>query len=387
MKTLLFAKGGGPMYTRDFIGRASASGEQGESEGTLRHLCERDDLRVIYFGQSYGELPCESYRPMIDGLTEMSNAAVQEAYWDVDEIAIRAMLGDDECIGFLNIAGYSPTFSWIANPNYATVQAAAVRYTGPMNSIIERLKLPRLVVNNDPRTYPKDQEMSYGWDHIRPVALLDQWGDQRVQVVGGKKYLRRSIWAKCESWGYLKRYENLGIERCVVLAHAHVDTGTRNGSFEPWHRILDGTSYPIYGAGWDGFPQWQGAVRPKEVQEILKDAICCPVLFNTPGFYTGKCYVLESCGCIPILYGDGSCPHTADPREQWQLFSDPRRVVFDLDRVIDERDIDEERREWNLRCLPDWRLLDQMIDNLLDGLDISSDAWFKRYGGYRQLTG
>ncbi len=400
MKALLVAKSGGAFFTRAESAKNSSSGEQGETEGIIRHLAQRDDIRLIYFGRAYGEIPCEIFEPDINGFTEYTTVREQETHWAEDVARMKQLLHGDELIGFVMTAGYSPTFSWVNNPNGAQVQAASVRYQGPVLNILEQFEIPRIVVNNDPRTYPKDQEMSCGWKYARPAALLDQCALDTFQVVGGKKYRRRSVWARPESWAYhLRGLPNTEALSCVVIAHAHITDGCkqrhRNSS---WANVLGGDlpyGLQVWGNGWKAYESYDpnimlGTLRPNEVMALLNQTMCCPCVAAAPGFYTGKVYVCEAQGCIPILYGDGNDLYTWDPNGILEPLNSPYRVVKpgDLKRIVDLYRLNEnlriERRKfWSEATKAHWYYLDNVVSDLVQGRDWNSPDWFEEYGGYR----
>lgn len=403
-KAIIVCKGGSAFTARTFAARASFVGEQGETEGLLRHLVQRGDLRVIYFGKWRGDRidGVEVLEPHVDGLDDLSGGDMQRERFKLDVEAMRALLGPNKPIGLLNVAGYSPTMSHINNPNHATVQAASVRYQAPMLNMLEALKLPRLVINNDPRTYPKDQEMSLMLKYARPRSLLDQWNNECEQVVGRKKYRRRSVWARCESWGYIEPRENTGAYPVGCVAHAHIGTGIKTGSAEAWDIVLGGElpeSMVIYGAGWDKHPLYDpelmpGPITPAQVSDVLSQCVCCPVVSHTPGFYTGKPYVLVANGCIPILFGDGAHKYTYDPYGHMMPLRTYDRIVQpgDLKLIVDSLWDNEVRRDtllrhWRKVLEPDFTKLDKMLGCLIEHGTEVVDArwWFEEFGGYAPL--
>lgn len=391
-KTILIAKGGSVYRTRALASTAPPTGEQGETEGLIRHLLIRDDINLVYFGKYRGEVPkglTVVDSELVNVKSNFTLAKDQEIGFRIDIDAIE----DFEPIAFIQTAGYSPTMSMIDNPRGATVQCAAINYTAPMLNIIEHFKLPRLVVNCDPRTYPRDQEMSMGWPYCRPAALLDQCYKTISKVVGSKKYTVRSVHARPESWGYHVRSSNTDENDCVIVAHAHIKDGCKQKMRGvSWHNVLDGSDYKVYGKGWEHYEgynedQFPGCIPPNEVYEKIRTHSFTPCVSAGHGFYTGKVYVAESQGCIPILYGDGSDPYTWDPLGLFiPLNSEIRiRKPGDLGRIIRMQSghLKEVRALWRERCRPHWNVLDNMINDLLSGLDIKSPEWFELYGGYK----
>jgi hypothetical protein len=407
LKVLLVNKGGSAFRTRANARLASAVGEQGETEGTIQHLAERNDIRVVYFGRYLGEdigcdavvAPSATLALAADYGSYVQDASPeeQEAAWLADMQSLETVIGGDEVIGLLQVAGYSPTFSWIGNPKASTVQCSSVMYQGPQLKACEYFKIPRLIVNNDPRTYPKDQEMSFGWEYARPAALLDQCQLDRKIIVGGEHYLRRSVWARSESWAYQERRENTDKMSSVCIAHAHITDGCKQrGRDAAWANVLGDTlpsGLRVFGRGWENFSGYDpavmvGEIKPSEVLDVFNCTTCCPCVAAAPGFYTGKVYVCESQGCIPILYGNGDDPYTWDPNGVFLPLNSPLRVCKpgDLARVVDEtcKEKDALRETWHALCKPHFSLLDEMIDKLVAGKDWRSAEWFDRFGGYQR---
>ena len=296
---ILITKYGMKFYSRDKL--TNKGGEQGETEGLLRHLveCGHD---VTYFGRWEGEVPGVRFvAATLGDLDHESSAAQQQACWDAD---LKLLAGNYDAA--IQVNGLAPTFSWIDNPRGARLQAFAVRYCGPWLNALQRLHLPRLCINNDPRSYPRDQEMSYGWEWCRPAALLDQCDARVKQVVGGKEYLRVSTYGACESFGYLPVRENRREKDIVIVAHSHFNDSL--GTKGDWS-LLDElfAKFPdllVYGAGWESWAEkypgrFPGAVSPAKVLDLVNEAKCSYVVDHHPGFKTGKPYVLTSQGCVP----------------------------------------------------------------------------------------
>src|SRR5580765_254340 len=190
MKALIVCKSG------SVFGTSSPNGEVGETAGILDHLRDRyPKMRLIYFGhhtnQAIARHPGWTFvKPQTEDVTENSPSSVQFKGFILDKEIMQSVLGTAEPLCLLNISGYTPTMSWLGNPKKTIVQLQSVKYQAPMLALLQNLQLRRVVINNDPRTYPKDQEMSLGWDYARPAALLDQCSWNVYQVVGGIRYRR-----------------------------------------------------------------------------------------------------------------------------------------------------------------------------------------------------
>lgn len=392
-RCVLVTKTGLSFTSREEARRGSAVGEQGETEGLMRRLVEMG-LRVVYLGKARGEVPgVEFVQPCTSHLTEDSDPREQENTLD----SLAREVSEHEPLCAFNVCGPTATFSMIGNPKGSRVQAQGIHYTAPLLGVLHRLNLRRICVNNDPRTYPRDQEMSWGMPHCRPVALLDQCEDERVMTVGGIEYRRKSRYAACESWAWLPRDWSAPHEAripCTIVAHAHIGDGCgQKRRDDAWWNVLGGReTWPdglrVYGAGWEHYRDYDpevmpGKVRPSEALELFGRARCTPCVAAAPGFYTGKPYVAMSMGCVPVLYGDGTDPYTWDPRGDLIGLGSAERVVRpgDLKRLA-ESFSDEEvwssvRDEWAKELRPRWQVLDELVDDLLHERELGD-----RYGGY-----
>ncbi len=384
---ILISKYGAVFRTRENARTGSPTGEVGETEGLIRYLIQQGH-DVSFFGQMRGEIEgCRYVESNVKGLTSgnfVGDPDEQKERWakDIEDIGERPGM-------FINVAGFAPTMSFIDNPRHNNVYATGVNYCAPLLNVYRHFKLPRIVVNNDPRTYPRDMEMSLLDDILVPAAVLDQASYTIKTKIGGVQYKRHSAYAACESWAYLDKYENTDKNACIVLAHAHIKDGCRQKDRSTaWDTVID-DDYPVYGKGWeDQDVNWKGHVNPREVFDILKDATCCPCVAQR-NFYTGKIFVLNSCDCIPLLFGDGTSDFTWDPLEKYESLGSPwrirehgdlRRLAKRLHSSADDRL--ERRHYWDTACRPDFTLLDQLIDYVEN--DGVLPAWHL-FGGYERL--
>ena len=373
MKSILVTKYGSVFRTTSK--GASSSGEGGETLGILKHLVSRGDVEVVYFGAFDGDMPCEAVRSHHENVREYGTDPVlcppeaQEADFALDVAA----LGDRDWVGCICVDGYAPTFSHIRNPNDAIIQCASINYTGPVLNVLEKLKLKRICINNDPRCFPKDQEMSHGWTYALPRAILGQCDNASLRTVGGKKYRRVSIHARAESWCEFQPVPHVPYEDRTernVLAHSHVGHGIGTGDFNNWHSLL-GSTCNVYGDGWHHYP-WEtaatfhGKIPQSKVPEVLLKTRVCPVVSHTPGFYTGKPYVLVHHGVVPVLHRS---------YDEKGLFGvEPYSTVpWDITR----NEYESMLAHWRTVTQPRWEMLDRVVDELLNG----TFEDFK-YGGY-----
>lgn len=408
-KTIIVSKYGSVFRTRADMRGATGVGEQGETEGILRHLLDRGDCDVLYFGAYQGEV-LPGLRVVLSDRSPMKEVGtdplcvtkeMQVEGWLNDRENVSAEL-DGEPVGLVCVNGYSPTFSHVHNPREATVQCAALNYAAPVLALCESFKLPRLCVNNDPRTYPRDQEMSYGWEWARPRALLDQWVNETRQVVGGRAYRRVSVHARVESWAYLPEgglpWSQRNKDHVEVIAHAHIQDGIRNGSVDAWDRVFDDAPPTrVYSRGWEHYPGYDSTPNVtfcgpvKDPIEIMDRSLCCPVVSHSPGFYTGKPYLLASRGCVPLLFGGTRTQtqphsHTYDPEEFLLELDSSLRIecTGEFRAAFEEFTSDKTRYAnmidlFKLKLKPDYSRLDRLVDELLAG------TWQEdpeRWGGY-----
>lgn len=407
---VVISKVGSVFYTREFAARNSKVGEQGETEGVIKHLLSRGDLRVVYFGQYRGDVPAgltvvQSCLVDRDGnaLNHDSTAADQKWAWYQDAVAVRGF----HPRAFIGVTGYASTMSMIDNPTGATVQAAAIRYVAPALNVMQALKLPRIAINNDPRNYPQEGEMCYDWDHVRPIAVLSQRTSEWDWKSRGSKWRCREVYAGAENWcEHIQLPERFDkTVPCTVVAHAHIKDGCRyRKRDDAWLRVLAPRDdvetlrllgMRVYGKGWEHYSGYvpdlmPGAIRPDEVMQVLARAKTCPAVAAGDNFYTGKLRTCLAQDCLPLFYGRGQ-PFTFDPLEKYIQLHSPCRVndPGDLLKQVLYWDSHEADRRNVTQYLwdaskPNWRLLDDCINDLLAGADTSTQAWWDRYGSYRR---
>lgn len=411
MNTLLICKMGSVYRTR--ARAASAVGEQGETEGVIHHLLKNKKIRLVYFGRYDGEVPegLTVINPDVSGMDEWASSEEQKKRWSNDIAALEPYA---PFIGFIQVAGYSPTMSLIDNPNGATVQLASIKYSAPQLNVLMHFKIQRCMINCDPRNYPKDQEMSLlgeVGDWVRPRALLDQCDAEYVTRIGGIRYCRISRYAGVELWAKLYPYKDVEKTRdCTIIAHAHIKDGvaatksTGPGRELAWKHVLapiddlldlSSRGLYIYGKGWQHYTgalprnTYNGVIKPSQVEQVLAESKCGPIVAVMPRFYTGKIMVYLTQGCAPIFYGDGSedHPHTYDPFARYLSLDSFCRIrkPGDLKIVVDMFCRNEQYRQQYIEELlsktrPNWSLLDELVTDLIADRDLGT-----RYGGYVKL--
>ena len=400
-RTVLISKVGGVFYTREQAAKNSAVGEQGETEGIINHLLQRDDIQLVYFGQWYGDVPDNliHIEACLEDLNEMSTSKYQQECWKRDIEKVEGLNPEV----YVNIAGYASTMSWIGNPKSAGVQAAAVRYTSPVLNLLQHFKLPRIVINNDPRSYPREGEMGLGWEYILPTALLSQRTLNWARILQGTKIYCREVYAGCENWCEHIRLIREKVNSVSIVSHAHILDGCKFKARDAaWSKILSppeditelkSMGMKIYGKGWEHFSGFDpelmtGVIRPNEVMEVLASAKVCPAVAAGNNFYTGKLRTCLAQGCLPLFYGRGE-PFTFDPLGKYLPLNSEFRVnkPGDLLKRVKYFDTQSLTRDMLISDLweaskPDWSMLDNCLNDILNGRDTKSDSWRQAYGGY-----
>jgi hypothetical protein len=415
MKTIIFQKSGTVLRDYDATRKAKIAGSAAEELGILYHLCEYapNELQIIYFGHAQGSFPCEVVTPNVKGLDGWSLASEQQRGFEQD---VRDLLeaAQGEIIAAIEFKCGAPGMSWIGNPKGTVPLQSAVRYQAPLLGVIQILGLPRIIINNDPRSSPKEQEMSLGWDHIVPAAIFDET-DQECEVnVGGQRYLKKRIRSKLESWNKYEDppvLENSEKYDCVIMSHNHLHTGSigkyMNTSHKmayahAWSVVLDENDYYCCGLGWEDWfsndverSRACGITEENKISVLAPQVMCSPIVNHTSNFYTCKPYRFVRYGCIPILYGNSSHdPCCVDVKQEYLPFASPWRVhehnkLSDIVRTLKSYPKSEReklREYWRNILQPDWRLFDACLRELLDGtFKKPGEEGDLKYGGYRRL--
>lgn len=390
-KTIIICKGGSVFYTRDLV---IERGEQGETEGIINHLLQRDDVNLVFYGQYRGyEIPgLTVVQSTIKGLDNYSLKKEQIGAFKKDEEQLAA----HDPIALINVSGQAPTSSLGWNPMGAQILNFAVRYSAPMLMAMGELNLPRICLNNDPRSYPRDQEMRWYSDYCRPVALLDQCEQTIPKVVSGESYRVKSVYGACQSWAFQHEAENEPLRPAVIVAHAHFKTGIKMADPARWYELLDhmppGTE--IYGEGWEHYDgpnkdklNIKGKLKPGLVFEQFRTSVCGPVVPHTKGFITGKPYVMMSQGCIPIFHPEYDQDNRILPADHWcrmKSCSEFGKKAHDL--WMDKEFREQIKADLREQLKPDWEVFDKLIDTVVrDPQGFMADKYWNDFGGYKRM--
>ena len=395
MYTIAFMRTGQVLRLGASVFKASSVGDQRDAAGLLEYLCTK--YRVVVFGQT---------RDTEEFKTKHPNADVHFIRPDVTQVdglssekGMIAACGDsiEELRSFeprvcVNVCGASATCTWPGNPRGVFTQCWIAKYVAPAVHAMQFLKLKRICTNNDPRNYPKEAEMSYGWEHVRPVAMLTQETRTFNRTTWNKNYLIHARYARAENWwSYGLSYAPIDCDRpmtCTAIAHSHMNDGRlKKGRNEAWETILKNfKDVDVFGKGWETFSQddhFHGAIRPGKVDKLLRRTVCGPIVPCADGFATGKLRVYVLAGAAPLLYGRGEYL-TYDRDERYVSLDDPFRITDDLERAIELCHDETLRKEYvtRLRRLsePDFTLLDECIEHFIN----DGEEDYEKYGGYQR---
>jgi len=374
-------------------------GEQGVTEGVIRHLMAQGH-HVVFYGILRGSLPCKVVNADVSGLTTTSDPEEQLRRGASDTVRVREALGADRPDVYIQSTGMGGTVSMLSNPRGIKCLHSAVRYTSPILMMTKNLAAPRVLINTDFRNYPKEQEMSTMWpDELLPCALLDQCfhGLEVRPTIGFKKYVRRSAYSGCEGWGYVPEGHRSLFDaprtRCAVMSHAHIATGYKDHWRDAaWRDVLDGFSCAVIGEGWEHYSGKEdkiflGSYSPRDLEIAMRCYASSPLIAPRPGFITSKGHIFSQHGCVPIYYGDGEQPYTQDPEarivplDHWSRVSKPGDLAKVAARVACE--YTEAISESRALHTPNWSKLDELLEDLPK---LGSETWWERYGGYRRCT-
>ena len=296
---------------------------------------------------------------------------------------------------------------------------ASWRYGWMLVEIMDELRLPRICVITDCRCYPRESELSL-FDYMRPAAVLSQERKsfERSSAGGG-------LWRVESCYAGIERLRLTGIkplppsawtvinERCIALAHAHVDDAVISKHKRQLWAYIGGEGAPLidaYGNGWDNFegaPKLGkdkgeryslGNICPKgelahgdDMYRALSTYTCGPLVPMCHGWLSPKYREYALAGCVPLPYGrgelltydysevlgDGHCiPIGAQTR-----FCTPQELNELLARCVADHDFRADQIELALsRSEPDPTTLLNCVESFRAGF--KTDV----YGGYTHVA-
>lgn len=395
--TIVIMRTGSILYAGDSLDKAPPKGERSDTLGLIEYLADTG-YRVVLFGV----VKAKNWRKDIDVVTpslngideESTNREITRVY---DEAVARLRAYEPQiCI---NTVGACPSVSWVDNMMGAGVQAFAIRYVGPALYAMHALKLKRVCVVTDIRNYPKDQEMLY-WPECRPVAVLSQEDIEFPRRIYDNEYTIVARYAGCENfWLHGSEPTSPDNERpydCGIFAHTHLKDGRlRVGRDDAWSSLLNDfkPSY-VHGLGWEHFSGYDPSVMLgllesfNDMFEKLRQTKFGPMISMRPSFNSCKLGLYAYHGALPAPYGRGE-PKTYDGAERYVSLDSELRVQTsdDMRRVSKMNESDRRRHVLELqeKVRPNFEVVERCIHDLSNDRDMNSDAWLKKYGGYRRL--
>ena len=397
--TVLITKIGSVCYTKEYTRtkrnlKNAARGEQGTTEAVVNHLLKRGDIRVVYFGKWYGELPEGLIYVEWEnkGLGAYSLSKEQKDKFKID-IARLDKYAPFTC--FVTIAGYAANNSLLDNEYQVICQACSVRMIGPVINVLDHYKLPRIVVLNDIRNYPNEHEMTWFTPYMRPAALLSQREREWSRIIHGKRWYISERYAAAEHWrDFDEKTQPNKTHDCLIVGHAHMKDGKKlKHHDEAWRKILNSflpINFKIYGSGWEHFSGYDPKIMPglANADEIFSKAKTTVITITGGELYTNKARFALSKNCLPLFYGRGG-PHTMDPLGKYIPLDDPSRIyepgsLWDVVQTYCRNPATRQNvidRLWE-KTKPDWSMLDNCINDLINGRDYNTPEWRADYGGY-----
>jgi len=390
MKTIAFMRTGQVLRLGSSMSTASPLGDQRDAAGLLEYLSTK--YKVIVFGMTRDieEYENPNVKFVVPELKDMDHYST---IVDVERIYSKATaeLASYEPELVVQSCGAAGCATQLDNPHHAGLQAWIMRYVGPAIHAIHYLNLPRICVNNDPRNYPKEAEITY-WPNVAPVAMLSQETRTFHRKIWEKNYAINAVYSRAENWwSYGSPYSEVDNERtipCGLLAHSHIDDGRlKKGRDDTWYKLLTGlTEYEVHGKGWETFSGYNninfpGTLKPHEVPGFLRNVVCGPIVPCADGFLTGKLRMYVLHGAAPLLYGRGEYL-TYDNEYRYVPQDSPFRVcnAAELKAAIHLCNTNETLRQLyidNLRAKtePDFTMIDECIESNGNG----------DFGGYEEL--
>lgn len=396
-RTIAVTRTGSPFFVSG-VG-SSARGDL-DTEPVVRHLAARGDCDIVYFGVIRNAEALPDNVRVIDVDARQFDRYSDDSHVEECLKPYVDQLRDMEPLCMIDLFGAVPTWSWVANPNYAMVFDFGIKYSAPALYAIHKLKLPRFGIVTDPKCYKRDMEMGSIWPEIVPQAVLSQETLQFKKSICNTKFLCHAVYAACEYWltdvfcpeqKEFEKTHDISIASNTHLGENRLPKGREN----LWTEILercDPASTRISGAGWEKhpfyyLPEWResfvGVLKGFDnVLEHIGRGRGGPMIPQWPGFNSTKPRLYALMGSVPYLYGDGSSQYdmTYDRDARVLPLNHPSRWVNGPPHSYDA----QETIELVLKnTVPDYSKLDALVDRILAGTVTYPDpAWLKEFGGY-----
>lgn len=419
-KTVVVTKTGTPAYVG---GIATARGE-GETASVLQHLIDRGDVRVVYFGSCRGY---ENWGPYTSGqlivmdpsMTGIFSGNETPRFSDAAPMAERidpyiAQLLEHDVSCWLDMTGPEVSWSWPANPRWASCLLWSARYSGPakyaMHQVFQKQRAPRFCIVTDPKCYPRDGEMATGWDGLKPRAVLSQETTTFDRTLMEKYCKIKTVYAACEYWlteGF-DRVERVKRLDLAIAANGHLTDARVGGRgkgrcseskrYQAWSGVLEQCNpnqTRICGAGWENHAYQTDPERSQMFVGVLPDlnavldhiasGFGSPVLPQKRGFNTTKPRLHALCDSVPYLYTGSEGTLYYDIDERILPMNHPARWVDKMPKLTAEQH--REAVDLVLRnTTPDFSKLDHLVDRAIanDNMmyDYRNEDWVNTFGGY-----
>lgn len=286
----------------------------------------------------------------------------------------------------INVAGQQPSHSNPGNPWGCKPLYTAISTNYPMLKAVQDLRLPRVVIINDPRNLPRELEGIY-MPGTLPVAVLSQrskvtpWKPERA----ARSLRREEAYAACENWWtYGMPYASLEQDRSgiTVIAHSHSHDLRVYGPerANTWQKVLSkcSSAYDIYGQGWEDSQvknHWKGLITHDQVQGVLQKSSQGPMICLEKGFATGKLREYVVAGALPRPVSFGKFHYDYDNR--YLAANHPARIKeYDSWSEITWSEAKGYVEELRIKSTPNFDPLEDVIARVVAG---QPHSW----GGYR----
>lgn len=298
MKILISKLGGA-------VGSTNVNGESGETEQITRYLMQsgRD---VRYFGHVSGDWPCPVITPYMDKRwNDLMSGRLQREGFERDLEQFDGWRPDV----FIWVNGYSPTWSRVDNPNGAKIFTAGIRFVGPQIHLASVIRPKIINVNNDPRTYLKDQALTTMY-RLWPDVILDQVERTVERTLGGHLVTQKSIYGYCDTW-IIANVEPSESRRCggCLAGHSHFRSGIKDfGRYSEFVRavtLLNEGELDAWGYGWADVGPWVNHGPATSLSQVFARYSHTIVLTHADGFIPSKAVLAARNGCVPLFLPDG----------------------------------------------------------------------------------
>lgn len=405
---IMFCKTGSVLRLGETANSASPVGDQRDALGVLEYLLDAGHdvcvFGVVHNPENYMHRP--NFHCIIPDVRDLDTDSLIKTVDEKYEEAAQKLIAwkPDVCV---NVGGMTPTTSYLGNPWMTSTQCFAIKYVGPALYALQKAQIPRVLIINDPRNYPREQEMTF-WEYNRPVAVLSQEETSFDRTIKSKKYKVLTAYAAAENWwsygmDEINPNSNTRHHDCLIIAHSHMRDGRlKKGRDNVWVDILGDCNFnfTLFGKDWEYFSKYDktkmlGPCKPGEVHEFLRNTKMGPMIPCAHGFNTGKMRMYAINGALPLLYGRGEYL-TYDLYQHYIALTSNLRFTTteDLRSLIDRWSKDDEGRAAVVEMLqeltrPNFKKLDSCLNEISLMQDWENTTlkreWINAFGGYEPL--